>query len=54
MAGAGDNEQFLVVPRQLAVRGFAEIAGVRLLAMRQQYRRANFAALLQNRHIQKR
>ncbi len=26
MAGTGDNEQFLVVPSQLAVRGFAEIA----------------------------
>lgn len=26
VAGAGDNEQFLVVPSQFAVRGFAEIA----------------------------
>lgn len=26
MAGTGDNEQFLVVPSQLAVHGFAEIA----------------------------
>lgn len=26
MVGAGDNEQFLVVPSQFAVRGFAEIA----------------------------
>ena len=52
MAGTGDNEQFLVVPRQLAVRGFAEIAGVCLLAMHQQYGRANLAAVLQDRHLQ--
>ena len=35
VVGTGDNEQFLVVPSQLVVRGFAEIAGVRLLAMHQ-------------------
>lgn len=28
VTGTGDNEQLLVVPGQLAVRGFAEIAGV--------------------------
>ena len=33
VAGTRDNEQFLVVPRKLAVRSFAEIAGVCLLAM---------------------
>ena len=44
----GDNEQFLVIAGQLAVRCFAEIAGVRLFPVYQQHGRANLAAVLQN------
>ena len=50
----GDNEQFLVIAGQLAVRCFAEIAGVRLFPVYQQHGRADFAAVLQDRHIQER
>ena len=35
VAGTGDDKQFLVVPGQFAVRGFAEIARVCLLAVHQ-------------------
>ena len=54
MVCTGDNEQFLVIAGQLAVRCFAEIAGVRLFPVYQQHGRADFAAVLQNRHIQER
>ena len=47
----GDNEQFLVIAGQLAVRCFAEIAGVRFLSVYQQYGRADLAAVLQDWHI---
>ena len=50
----GDNEQFLVIAGQLAVRCFAEIAGVRLFPVYQQHSRADLAAVLQDRHIQER
>ena len=50
----GDNEQFLVIAGQLAVRCFAEIAGVRLFPVYQQHGRADFAAVLQDRHLQER
>ena len=51
---AGDNEQLLVVPGQLVVRRFAEIARVCLSAMHQQHSRSDLAAALQDRHIQER
>ena len=54
MVCAGDNEQFLVVPGQLAVSRLAEIAGVRFLSVYQQHGRANLAAVLQDRHLQER
>ena len=47
----GDNEQFLVIAGQLAVRCFAEIAGVRLLAVHQQHGGADLAGVLQNRQF---
>ena len=50
----GDNEQFLIIAGQLAVRCFAEIAGVRLFSVYQQHVRADFAAVLQDWHIQER
>ena len=54
MVCAGDNEQLLVVPGQLIVRRFAEIARVCLSAMHQQHSRSDLAAALQDRHIQER
>ena len=54
MVCAGDNEQFLVIAGQLAVHCFAEIAGVRLFPVYQQHGRADFVAVLQDRHIQER
>ena len=54
MICTGDNDQFLVIAGQLAVRCFAEIAGVRLFPVYQQHGRADLAAVLQNRHIQER
>ena len=54
MICTGDHEQFLVIAGQLAVRCFAEIAGVRLFPVYQQHGRADFAAVLQDRHIQER
>ena len=54
MVCTGDNEQFLVIAGQLAVRCFAEIAGVRFLSVYQQHGRADLAAVLQDRHIQER
>ena len=49
-----DNEQFLVIAGQLAVRCFAEIAGVCLFPVYQQHGRADLAAVLQDWHIQER
>ena len=54
MVCTGDNEQFLVIAGQLAVRCLAEIAGVRFLSVYQQHGRADLAAVLQDRHIQER
>ena len=54
MICTGDNEQFLVVPGQLAVSRLAEIAGVRFLSVYQQHGRTNLAAVLQDRHLQER
>ena len=51
MVCTGDNEQFLVIASQLAVRCFAEIAGVRFLSVYQQHGRADLAAVLQDRHF---
>ena len=49
-----DNEQFLVITGQFAVSRLTEIAGVRFLSVYQQHGRADFAAVLQDRHIQER
>ena len=54
MVCIGDNEQFLVIAGQLAVRRLTEIAGVRFLSVHQQYGRADLAAVLQDWHIQER
>ena len=48
---AGDNEQFLIIAGQLAVRCLTEIAGVHFLSVYQQHGGADLAAVLQNRHI---
>ena len=50
----GDNEQFLVIAGQLAVRRLTEITGVRFLSVHQQYGGADLAAVLLDRHIQER
>ena len=54
MVCTGDNEQFLVIAGQLAVRRLTEITGVRFLSVYQQHGRANLTAVLQDRHIQER
>ena len=43
---AGDDEQLLIVPGELAVCRLAEIARVRLFSVYQQHSRADLAAVL--------
>ena len=47
-----DDKQFFIVPGQLTVGRFAEIAGMGLLSMNEEYSRADLVAVLQDRHIQ--
>ena len=48
------NQQLFIVPPQILIRILAEIAGMGLFTMNQQDSAADFTAVLQNRHIQKR
>jgi len=43
-----NNQQFLVIARQLFIDSLTEIAGVRLFSVYQQHGRANLAAVLQD------
>jgi len=51
MVGSGNNQQFLVTPRQPLVGILTEIAGMSFFSMNHQHGTADFANIGEQRHI---